>query len=337
MLGDAILTEAAGHYNFFKKKKGESTATQGIYMENMYAIRMVPAGIYTATQAKNTPNIILNALVDTLNVKAKVPHTLVVMLNDYRFWNDTDLLASQMDRILNRFLKEIRRIVEARNESLPARAVNWDYPRIFITRPLPMPNDMARPYPKGFKANRRKYNKILLRCAELLNYTLINFTEFTKENDNGFFTQNGDITPKGYRNVWTTISDSIHRADNNDRIIMNKLRAKQLASQISLTKDELKPQNYTGDDISDDELMDADNAQIDLTKKAKSTKRALLSDFNDCAPANKPLQYHSPGSDISEYYTATGHQNFGFRRQPCPFNRRKRKQHNKSNWRNVQH
>lgn len=156
VLGDALLKEAAGHYSYFKKKKGEqkSADLQPLYMESMYAIRMVMSGIYTAKQAKNIPSIILNSLEDTLNVKAKVPHTLVILINNSRFWNDADLLQYQMDRILKRFFKEIARIIEDRNLSLPPRAVNWDYPRIFITKALPLPNNMSKPYPKGFKANR---------------------------------------------------------------------------------------------------------------------------------------------------------------------------------------
>lgn len=87
VIGDALLTEAAGHYNIFKRKKGDkkdSTSDSHIlYMESMYAIRLIPSGIYTAQQAHNMPNLLLNSLVDTLNVKAKVPHTLVIIINDH--------------------------------------------------------------------------------------------------------------------------------------------------------------------------------------------------------------------------------------------------------------
>lgn len=301
VLGDSILTDAAGHYNFFKKKKDlDIPGTQVLYMENMYAIRLVSPGIYTAKQAKNIPNIVLNSLVDTLNVKAKVPHTLIILINDHRFWNHSDLLSYQMERILQRFIKEIRRIIEDRNLSLPPRAANWDYPRIFINRALPLPNNMTTPYPKGFKSNRRKYNKILERGASEHNYETINLPDFTSDNDNELFSRNGSITNKGYIQLWMAISDTVHKSDNRHRINMNKVMAKQLSAQITSG---VLPSNQPTDkeELSDIELLDTPKQPV-----TKPTKRALVVDFNKCDRRNidVPPQSTSPQSTISEYYTS---------------------------------
>lgn len=157
--------DAGGHLNQFKKKKGDksdkSDTELPLYIENIYAIRIIPPGIYTYNQATNKPNLLLNLFVDMLNQKAKLPHTLVIVINDHKFWNQTDLLQFQMERLIRKFIKEIQKIAEQRNFSLPIKAVNWNYPRLFITKALPLPNNMES-YPKGFKANRRKYNKLLL-------------------------------------------------------------------------------------------------------------------------------------------------------------------------------
>lgn len=357
-IGDSLLTDAAGYYSHFKRKKcdGREGAAAGqdqiLYMESMYSTKMVPTGIYTAHQAKNMPNIILNNLVDTLNIKAKVPHSIVIVINDHRFWNNTDLLTYQMDRIVNRFFKEIRRIVEARNLSLPPRAVNWDYPRLFITRALPLPNNMSKPYPKGFKANRRRYNRVLTRSECDLNYRSINLAEFTCDNLNGLFSHDGSLTQAGYKSFWMSISDAVHKADNSDHILMNKIRAKQIASQISLTSSDVQnaATNRNTSDISDVETMDNTSTQgpsPQNKQNEKSAKRKLLKEFNKQRPRsqdnkNSPM---SESSEISEYFTShhrtswsnhTNHHNpknpgrivYGLNKEG-----RQKKKINKSNWR----
>lgn len=345
VLGDAILADAAGHYNFFKRKRDlcetESLANP-LYMETMYAIRIISPGVYTAKQAKNTPNLILNSLVDTLNTKAKVPHTLVIMMNDNRFWNNSDLLTHQMERIIARFLKEIRRIIEARNLSLPPRAVNWDYPRIFITKALPLPNNMTKPYPRGFKANRKAYNKVLEQAEAQHNFKLINLSEFTSENDNKFFVGDGTISQCGHRNLWISISDAIHKSDNQIRINLNKVKAKQLAAQIGSN---ISPKETSSDlEMSDVEYINT--SRDNPPKPPKPAKRALIQDFNNSDHHGNFTS--SPASVASEYFTAAnkqerrahlgnqpthhkhGHQCYHHK----PSFRGKRKHKGKQNWRN---
>lgn len=319
ILGDSLLTEAAGYYTQFKKKK-DSANNPGdvntLYIENMYAIKLIPTGLYTAQQASKMPNIILNNLVDTLNIKAKVPHTIVIVLNDHRFWNNADILQYQMNRILSRFIKEIKRIAEARNLSLPPKAVNWDYPRIFITRALPLPNNMSKPYPKGFRSNRRKYNRLLLRGEEKLDYKSINLAEFTCENSNGLFQQDGTLTPSGYISLWTSISDAVHKSDNHNRILLNKAKAKQLSEQITVTSGEVA-RVYDDDgfsDLSDVEPINAIPPDCSRDRRMSKARRALVSDFN--ANNNHPKHRgfiqsvkESPRSDVSEYFTRPQYNN----------------------------
>lgn len=321
ILGDALLTDAAGHYNAFKRKKGDTTTSefQTLYIENMYAIRIVSSGVYTAKQAQNMPNIILNSLVDTLNMKAKVPHTLVIVLNDLRFWNNSDLITYQIERIIKRFVKELRRIVEARNLSLPPRAVNWDYPRIFLTKPLPLPDNMMKPYPKGFRANRKEYIKLLQQLEIELNFKTINFSEFTCENQNKLLAAtDGSLTTLGYKNFWITMSDAIHKADNQDRITLNKAKAKLLAAQISITQTEMKELHGNEDNLSDIDIIPDEDESTDGERVTQHhTKRALIDEFNKSGDSwkqrhdnNKTMSgaHSTPQSAISEYYTVQGNQ-----------------------------
>lgn len=354
ILGDSLLTDAANHYHQFKKRKGEPKDAgiadmQALYMESMYALRLVSPGIYTSHQAKNIPNIILNSLVDTLNVKAKVPHTIVIIVNDHRFWNNADLLTYQMDRLIMKFFKEIGRIIENRNLSLPPKAVNWDYPRLFITRALPLPNNMTRPYPRGFKANRRRYNRLLQRGEQQYNYKTINLTDFTCENSNKLFAPDGSITKFGYKQLWIGISDAIHKADNLDRILLNKAKAKKLALQTTLTSSEIADAQaiHSSSDLSDIEpLMMAEQEAV---KKRKPAKRALINDFPvhgaTSTTSTRTQQNDSPASAVSEYYTVQHkklHMNNG-RQQPelskvgfqhqRPFNKKKKTFYKNKFWR----
>lgn len=266
----------------------------------MYAIRIISPGVYTNKQAKNIPNIVLNSLVDTLNVKAKVPHTLIIILNDHRFWNDSNMLKYQMERILARFFKEIRRIAEARNNSLPPRAVNWDYPRIFVTKALPLPNNLPS-YPRGFKANRAEFNMLLQQGEQQHNYKSIALPEFTCDNEHNLFNKYGSLTQKGYRTLWITISDAVHRSDNLTRININKAKAKQLSAQITLTKSELNDDDQSEDSLSGIQYL-GDNTHRNA-REPKPTKRALINDFNAQSRLTEDDDTDSPTSVISEFYT----------------------------------
>lgn len=176
--------------------------------------------------------------------------------------------------------------------------MNWEYPRLFITKALPLPNNMTKPYPKGFKSNRRRYNRLLQRGEQDNNYKTINLSEFTSENTNKFFTADGTITQQGYKNLWITISDAIHKVDNTERIILNKLRAKQLSAQISITSEELQALQAGDDNLSDIEMIpdDKEHELIETTDNTNQARRALLPDFN--RPTTSPAT-----SNISEYYT----------------------------------
>lgn len=318
IIGDSLLTEAAGHYGVFKKKKGESQQKleeNHLYIETMYAIQCISTGIYTVHQATNMPNLLLNVLVDTLNAKAKIPHTLVIVLNDHKFWNQSfDLLQFQMERIITKFIKEIQKIVEARNWSLPPKAVNWDYPRIFITKVLPLPNGMECPYPKGFKTNCRKFNKLLLRGEVPNKYFTINMAAFTCENDNNLFNKKGGLTDKGFREFWVAIRDAIHKSDNARRIKENKMKAKMIAKQITLNNGDVNQYNDKSDgNLSDIEALESETTHNTAhhSKPADSPKskpkRSLINAFNASEQHLPRYQSHSPApSDLSEYYTAAG-------------------------------
>lgn len=99
-----------------------------------------------------------------------------------------------------------------------------------------------------------------------------------------------------------TISDAIHKADNQDRINFNKLKAKQLSLQISFTTQDLQSVCDDGDDSMSDIETVKDGDELKRRKWKQPTKRALVPDFN-ASTSKQTTKPSSPVSTISEYYT----------------------------------
>lgn len=279
VLGDKTLNEAAGHYQKFKPKPGEIVDDTTLYLERQYDLKRIPPGIYSYDKDKpfNAPALIMDNFVDTLNLpnNPKVPDTVVILWNDYHFWNDEIILQNNMVKVLHKFIKEIRKVAEIRNFALPEKAANWDNPRIFVTRPLPLPNGLGR-YPANFKANRRKFLKLLHKGSKRDGYTTINFDEFSCENKNKYFNTNGTISDDGYNYIWMAISNKIQEIDKEQDKLRRRIKAKQLASCDNKVKEDLPKQQQQDIEGVWDPKVHKD------TKKQSPARRVL--DFDSMQP-----------------------------------------------------
>lgn len=276
-MGDSLIQDAGGHYEKIKKclkeEKTDNTDNR-MYMDKHYAVKIFSPGIY---EGNNIPAVILESLVEALNHNAKVPHTIIVAWNDKKFWNNKDLLKSQMKWIIKKFFKEFQKILDERKYALDDKAVNWDYPRLMVTRPLPLPSNLpSEHYPKGFRSNRRKFNKILDQdLKENRKYSIINLAGFTSQNKEKFFNINGQISEKGYDHFWREINDAVHSDDDKTRVLANKLKAKKLAQELS------------------DELMLSEDSDTELT--ASTVKHPVKQ--NPAPAARKSLRQKFDASE----------------------------------------
>lgn len=242
-----------------EQETGAPTTDNRLYIDKHYAVKIINPGIYNHD---NIPLLVLDGLVETLNHNPKVPHTMVIIINDKRFWNNKDFLKLQMEWVLRKFFKELHKIIDARKYALDDKAVNWDYPRLLVTRPLPLPSNLpSENYPTGFRSNRRKFNKILDKARETGKFTMVNLDGFTSQNKDKFFNHDGSISEKGYEQVWIEISDCVQKQDEKQRKIANKIKAKQIAQEMAV------------------ELMKSDESDIEcssspLGKKTKSDKKS---------------------------------------------------------------
>lgn len=178
-----------------------------------------------------------------------------------------------MTKIFHKFVKEIKKIAEIRNFALPEKAANWD-PRIFITRPLPLPNNMQS-YPPKFKANRRRFIKLITKSEKREGFTSINFDEFSCENKNKYFHPDGNISQEGYDYMWRAISDSIQASDKEIEKLLRKIKAKQLASNEDKQKSTPERQ------VSIDGIWDLETQpKAHDHSSSPPVRRSLQSDFN---------------------------------------------------------
>lgn len=151
-------------------------------------------------------------------------------------------------------MKEFNKIIDARKYALDDKAVNWDYPRLFIKRPLPLPSNLpSHNYPAGFRSNRRKYNKLLDKAKEYGKFSIMNLGSFNSQNKNQLFNKNGSISDKGFEQFWIEISDTIKKDDDQTRIMANKLKAKQLAKSMEA---ELLLSSESDNEVNKPEIKD---------------------------------------------------------------------------------
>lgn len=292
IFGDNLLCEAAGHYEKIRKnlkeKLKESTSRDNrMYIDRHYAVKIVSPGLYGKDNC-NIPALILDGLVEALNQNPKIPHTIIIVINDRRFWNNRDLLSNQMAWIMKKFLKELNKILDNRKYALDDKAVNWDYPRLFITRPLPLPSNLPTDYyPIGFRSNRRKFNKILDNLVEDGKFTLLNLGSFTAQNKDKLFTETGIISEKGFEQFWIDLNDAIQKDDAKFRVMMNKIKAKQLA------------QNMTSELMKLDE---SDNDESSISKPSPKVKTSLPTkkkNQNKKSPVRRSLKHSFDAIDIT--------------------------------------
>lgn len=329
ILGDNLLREASGHYEKYKKTlKEQKIGTQDnrLYIDKHYAVKIISPGMYIHG---NTPVVILDGLVETLNHNPKIPHTIILMVNDRKFWNNKEILDAHMDRILQKFFKEFNKILDMRKYSLDEKAVNWDYPRLIVTRPLPLPSNLpAENYPTGFRSNRRKFNRILDKQKEDAKISIANFGSFTSQNKDKLFKDDGSISEKGYDQIWIDLSDTIHKDDEKWRILTNKFKAKQIAKELTaeLMASDDSDLECTGVTVN----TSANSKTREVTKKkskkksnASPARRSLSSTFDSIhektmKPSQSETKQDDNGNPTSQrkQHKHHKHQFQGYQRRP---------------------
>lgn len=197
-----MMTFASQHLEYWKEK-GRKNPQDALHILRWYDVKAFAAtGV-----SSNSVEIILNSLIGALNNRPKLPHTIVVMLGDTKFWCDAQTLKFTMDTIIKSMLKEIKRIVQIRQRDLPLKAVGQD-PAIFFVK-LNWKPEKALESVSSYPKKRRTFNKLLDSIVRPRGGNTILLHEINGMLDEQLFLSHGDLSEKGYRQIWQSLSEAL--------------------------------------------------------------------------------------------------------------------------------
>lgn len=202
VIGDSYMTFVAQHLEYWKEK-ARKDPHEAIYILRWFDVKAFPPNNIST----NAVEVILTTLIGVLNTRPKLPHTLVIMLGDIRFWCDAQALRFTMDTIIKSLVKEIKRIIEQRQRDLPVKAVGRD-PLIFFVKLNWKPEkaiDLVSAYPK----KRRTFNKLLDSIVRPRGGNTILLHEINEKFDENMFLNHGELSDKGFRQIWASLSDAL--------------------------------------------------------------------------------------------------------------------------------
>lgn len=174
-----------------------------LYMLHWYDVKVFPP----LSASTNAVEIILNSLIGALNNRPKLPDTIVIMFGDVQFWCDDQALKFTMDSLIKTLLKEIRRIIQARLRDLPAKAQSGE-PHLYFVK-LNWKPEKAVDSVSGYPKKRRTFNKLLDTIVRPRGVNTILLHEVNDRLDTGLFLAHGELSEKGYRQVWASLSGAL--------------------------------------------------------------------------------------------------------------------------------
>lgn len=227
------MTFVAQHLDFWKDS-ARLNPHDALYILHWFDVKAFPSH----SMSTNALEVILSSLVGALNNRPKLPHTIIIMLGDIKFWCDHQSLQFTMDSLLKVLIKEIKRIIQVRQRDLPVKAQSDD-PRLFAVKLNWKPEkavDSVAFYPK----KRRTFNKLLDSVVRPRGVSTILLHEINDQWDPDLFLGHGELSQKGYRQVWSSLSKAIHDFDTIGHqkkkvySVLNKFTAKPVEVESSI-------------------------------------------------------------------------------------------------------
>lgn len=259
ILGDSFLTLAAQHLEYWKEY-ARRNPHEALFMLHWFDVKVS----LPQTPTNNAAHIITSALVNMLNTRPKLPHTMIVMLGGIKFWCDDHALKYSMDAILIGLLVEIKRIIQQRQEDLPVKALGPD-PAIYFVKLHWRPEmgvDSIPMYPK----KRRTFNRLLDTIMRPRNVRTISLNEITVKVNPEFFLAHGNLSEQGYRQLWKSLSEALEEF---------RTYGKQKPIDFVANKDKLRCLSSNDSDVGDTNVDDDHgNPKTYRFKKKRFFKKA---------------------------------------------------------------
>lgn len=257
------MTFVAQHLEYWKEKARRDPH------EAEYILRWYDVKAFTPNSSStNAIEVILSSLIGAFNTRPKPPDMMVIMLGDTKFWCDEMALRFTMDTLITVLISEIKRIIQNRQQDLPLKAMGKD-PKLFVVK-LNWKPENAIDSVMGYPKKRRTFNKLLDAIARPRCVTTLLLHEINATLDPDLFLNHGDLSDKGYRQVWKSLSEAIQ-----DIEIKGK-QTKKVFSVMPKTIDdnhEVESSCYSSEDdyaITRKELLRSDQQQRIYVKRKPS-------------------------------------------------------------------
>lgn len=288
---------AAQHLEYWKEK-ARRDLHKALHILRWYDVK---AFIPQSTSA-NAVEVILSTLVAGLNNRPKLPDVIIVMLGDVKFWCEPQALRFTMDTIIKSLLKELRQIIQARQKDLPVKANGKD-PTLFFVKLNWKPEkalDSVSFYPK----KRRTFNKLLDSIVRPRGCSTILLHEINGKLDQNLFLSHGELSERGYRQVWSSLSEAIHDFENlghqkkKDYSLMNK-NTPNISSQVDVDLSPVSSDDAfrldSDQDVNDIQNFGNDCPQIQNKRRVNKTGKRRTNKtsrgwINHKLRGNTPLQ-----------------------------------------------
>lgn len=206
VIGDRHMTFVSQHVEYWKELNRRNLH-EGLYILRWYDVKAFPPN----SSSTNAMEVIISTLVGALNNRPKLPHSLVIMLGDTKFWCNQQALQFTMDTLLINLLMEINKVIQTRQRDLPVKAVGKD-PVIFFVKLNWKPENAIDSVP-NYPKKRRTFNKLLDTIVKPREAFTIMLHEINERFDKDFFLGHGDLSQKGYRQIWVSLSEAIQDFD----------------------------------------------------------------------------------------------------------------------------
>lgn len=178
--------------------------------------------IHQAQDMGSSLKQLLDGLAILLGKRKRLPHTILLCMGD-ELLKDRTLMKdfNQVYRVLVTFSKKIVQSISNWTAALPPKAKPDRMPRIYITKPLPVPDKFFQNRQKLFDIlvkERKSYITELVRAVKSLHIGFIN-ANLTHEDGNLFerittsyprHTEKFILNPNGLRQYWKNISQNLY-------------------------------------------------------------------------------------------------------------------------------
>lgn len=217
-----IIADYQNHDKIQEFTALKNAATRSPELSAMHIIYNYDSYCQPSNDMGNCLQQILNSLSALLSKQKRLPHTVLICMGD-QLLKDRQLMKdlSQVNRVLTTLSKKIVQNISDWYAALPPKAKPERLPRIYITKPLPIPIRFYQTRLEQFDNlvhQRKKYIAELVKAVKVAKVGFIN-SNLTQDDGELFerittrypkFEEKFILNPKGLRQYWSNVSQNLY-------------------------------------------------------------------------------------------------------------------------------